>query len=64
MVWVAGADGAAHERKVATGLVDGERVEILSGVEAGEEVIVEGAYGLVEGVRLRVLPADGGEAGR
>ena len=64
VVWVAGADGAAHERKVATGLVDGERVEILSGVEAGEEVIVEGAYGLVEGVRLRVLPADGGEAGR
>ncbi len=60
VVWVAGADGGAHERKVTTGVVDGERVEILSGVRPGATVVIEGAYGLAEGVKLRVLqPGDG-----
>jgi len=52
VVWVAGADGVAHERKVNTGVRSGDRVEILEGLRPGEKVIVEGGYGLEEGIKV------------
>ena len=35
-----------------TGLSDGERIEILSGVSAGDQVIVEGQAGLPDGAAV------------
>jgi len=47
--------GKAKQRSVTAGLSDKERVEILSGIEPGETVVVVGAQGLEDGdpVQLR-----------
>jgi RND family efflux transporter MFP subunit len=51
--------GSAERRLVRTALSDGERVEILSGVTAGDEVIVEGHAGLPDGAAVTVATASG-----
>ncbi len=43
----------AHEREVKIGAEQGEQVEILSGVKAGESVIRLGQYELAEGAKVR-----------
>ena len=52
-VMVAGADGLAHEHKVEVGVRSGDEVQIVSGVNAGEEVITEGALGLDDKAKIR-----------
>jgi len=51
--------GAAVRRAVRTGIVSGDKVQILEGVREGEPVILEGAYGLEDGTRIRVREAQG-----
>ena len=46
------SDGKAARREVKTGLSDGARTEILSGVSAGDQVIVEGQAGLPDGAAI------------
>lgn len=41
--------GVARERQVQVGLTDRTRAEIISGLEAGETVVVVGAQGLADG---------------
>jgi RND family efflux transporter MFP subunit len=53
------SDDKVAERKVAVGIRDIERAEILSGVEAGETVIVSGAGFLTDGAL--VAPRTSGE---
>jgi len=53
-VMVAAADGTAQERKVETGIRDGENVQILSGVKAGEKVIVRGGLGLDDKAKIEI----------
>ena len=43
---IAGADKKAHRRKVEVGLTTSTMVELVSGVTAGEQVIVQGQNGL------------------
>jgi RND family efflux transporter MFP subunit len=43
----------AQRRPVRIGLTDGEHVEIVSGVKAGEMVIVDGQAGLPDGATIR-----------
>jgi len=45
-------DNKAARHEVKTGLSDGERIEILSGVSAGDQVIVEGQTGLPDGAAV------------
>ena len=52
-------EGAASLRMVEVGIPKGEQVEIISGVELGEEVVVVGQTGLREGAPLRVVRRDG-----
>ena len=47
-------DGKAQRRPVQIGLTDGTRVEILSGVKAGEMVIVDGQAGLPDEAAISV----------
>jgi RND family efflux transporter MFP subunit len=54
-VWVVGADDTAVRRAVQTGLRIADGVEILSGLNAGERVIVRGLMGLVEGKGVKVV---------
>lgn len=49
-------DGAtAEKRSVSLGLEEGDIVEALGGVEAGEQVIVAGQGGLKHGAKVKVL---------
>ena len=56
-VFVVGEDGTARKKSVALGLQDSVMVEILSGLETGEKVVVEGNFGLEEGDKLEVSEA-------
>jgi len=57
--------GKAQRREVRTGVTDSERAEILSGIEAGESVVVVGAQGLKDGDVVLVRESDrSDEAGR
>ncbi len=55
-VFVAGADHRAVLRLVKSGAVRGDRVEILSGLDDGESVVVNPPAGLREGQPLELLP--------
>ncbi len=47
--------GVAEKRTVSLGLEEGGRIEALSGVKAGEQVIVAGQGGLKQGSPIKVL---------
>jgi hypothetical protein len=57
-VMLMGADQAAHKRDVKVGIVDGGEAQILAGLAATDLVITGGAYGLDDGTRVKVGPAD------
>jgi membrane fusion protein, multidrug efflux system len=50
------ADGRVAVQVVKTGLVDGDRVQILSGLAPGDEVVVDGADRLRDGTKVNVVP--------
>ena len=52
----------ARERKVLLGLEEGEQVEILDGLEAGERLVVEGQHLLADGDPVRVVTGAADEA--
>ncbi len=53
IVWSVGDDHRVHEHRVQVGVVAGATVEILEGIEVGQTVVVEGGYGLSEGLTVR-----------
>jgi RND family efflux transporter MFP subunit len=53
-VMVVGVDGAAHRKPVTLGLEDAENVQITSGLAPSDLVITGGAYGLEDGVKVKV----------
>ncbi len=57
-VYVAAA-GTASRRSVGLGFKEGDHVEVLDGVEEGEQIIVVGQDGLSEGTPINVLAVDG-----
>jgi RND family efflux transporter MFP subunit len=54
------AGETAKQRKVATGSTMGDSVEITSGLEAGEMVVVRGGFNLKDGDRISVTQAKEG----
>lgn len=56
-VMVVKSDGRAYRQKVTTGIEDKGKVEILSGLTAGEEIISTGAYGLPDNTKVKTMPA-------
>jgi membrane fusion protein, multidrug efflux system len=52
-------DGKAVRRPVTTGLTSQGRIEIVSGVAEGEEVVVTGNNGLREGMTVRAVGGSG-----
>jgi HlyD family secretion protein len=63
-VMVVGPDTKAHRTKVETGILSGDRVQITSGLQPGQTVIVVGAYGLPDNTKVKVTaePQDGDKA--
>lgn len=58
-VMVVGTDGAAHRKPVTLGLEDAENVQITEGLTPDDLVITVGAYGLEDGVKVKVGDAAG-----
>ena len=60
-------DGKAAKNPVTTGISDGIRTEIVSGLKAGDEFILAGKYNLREGMSVTLAGKDikpGGEPGQ
>lgn len=53
-------DGKATVRVLKVGQTDGDRIQILSGLAPGDQVVIDGADRLREGAEVRVV-ADGGK---
>jgi membrane fusion protein (multidrug efflux system) len=51
---VAVRDGHAHRTEITLGFRDGDKVEVLSGLEEGDQVVLEGAYALAQGAPVRI----------
>jgi HlyD family secretion protein len=51
-VMLAGDDGKAHQHAVKAGFRDGNRVQIVEGLQAGERVVGAGAYGLPDNSKI------------
>lgn len=51
-VMVVGSDHRAHRTTVKTGVRDGERIQIIDGLEAGQRVITSGAYALPDRTKV------------
>ena len=63
-VMIAGKDGLAHESKVKVGVRNSDEVQILSGVNTGDQVITDGALGLDDKAKVAVTkPADEAASG-
>jgi HlyD family secretion protein len=61
-VMVVGSDGAAHRKDVTLDIQDGDDVQITSGVSPTDMVITNGAYGLDDGAKVRIGPAESDDA--
>jgi len=63
-VMVVGEDGAAHRKAVTLGIADNNDAQVTSGLGATDLVITGGAYGLDEGTKVKVGPADDSAEGK
>lgn len=59
---VAGEPPTAERRVVVTGFTDEEHTQIVSGLAAGDQVVVKGQRSLKPGSKLNILPDDGAAA--
>lgn len=55
-VMVVDSSGIAHQRDVQIGITDGARVQIVSGLKAGERVVTIGAYAMQDGAKVEIVP--------
>jgi len=63
-VYLVNADSTVSVRKVELGATDGERVEVKSGLAAGDRIVVDGADKLRDGARINIRSeASAGDAG-
>jgi HlyD family secretion protein len=53
-VYLAGDDGVAHAVEVKTGARDGDQVEVVEGLKAGQAIITTGAFELDDGTKIKV----------
>jgi RND family efflux transporter MFP subunit len=66
-VMLAGPDGRAHQKTVKVGIRSGDDVQIVEGVNAGDKVVSNGAYGLPDKTKIQIqaaeAPAEGSPEG-
>jgi len=58
IVMLIAADGTAKKRTVTTGIQTAESTQILSGLSSGDMVITGGGYGLDDGTKVKIGPAE------
>jgi HlyD family secretion protein len=54
-VLVVSGDSTVHRKTIETGARDGGKVQILSGVSAGEQVVTAGGVGLDDNAKVRIV---------
>jgi multidrug efflux system membrane fusion protein len=52
-------DNSVGVQKIQTGVTDGDRVQIVSGLKEGDTVVIDGADRLREGSKVRIVPDQG-----
>jgi HlyD family secretion protein len=52
-VMLAGADGHAHQQTLKAGIRQGDQVQIVEGLKAGDRVVGSGAYGLPDNTKIQ-----------
>jgi HlyD family secretion protein len=57
-VMVVGTDSLAHERQIEIGIRETDKVQVIKGLEPGEQVIVEGGLGLSDKAKVRIEKTD------
>ncbi len=57
-------DNTVEVRAVKTGVTEGDRVQIVSGLDPGDTVVVDRADRLRDGAKIRVVPDPGNAGGR
>jgi multidrug efflux pump subunit AcrA (membrane-fusion protein) len=62
-VMVVDDDSVAHETKVTVGIRTPEQIEITSGLQGGETVVIEGNYALPDGTKVEVSSGSDEEEG-
>jgi membrane fusion protein, multidrug efflux system len=62
-VYLANSDSTVKIQKVKLGPIDGERVAIISGLQSGQSVVVDGADKLKDGAKVAVHTTPAGGAG-
>ena len=60
-VMIIGSDGVAHLTPVTAGIVDSGFTQILSGLNAGQQVVTTGAASLDDGTKVAIKPASSGD---
>jgi HlyD family secretion protein len=60
-VMTLGSDNVAHDQPVVTGIRNNGMVQILSGIRAGEQIIVGGNFGLPDKSKVKPEPASGSQ---
>jgi HlyD family secretion protein len=53
-VMVITPDNVAHERRVSVGVRQGDRVQIVSGLQTGEQVVTSGGLGLEDKAKVKI----------
>ena len=53
-VMVIGSDSKAHQKPVKVGVREGDQVQILEGVQAGDRLVTSGAFGLPDNTKVIV----------
>ena len=57
-VMLVGSDNVAHKKAITIGISDGDDVQVTSGLAPSDMVITGGAFGLDEGTKVKVGPAE------
>ncbi len=55
VAWILGSDQAVHRRVVKLGAPSGEQIEVVSGLQPGDRVVIAGSTFLREGMKVRDL---------
>jgi multidrug efflux pump subunit AcrA (membrane-fusion protein) len=56
-VWIVDMDTmTVSAREIEVGLMEGNSIQVLSGLEGGERIVTAGAPFLVDGMKVRLLP--------
>src|SRR5665213_2224391 len=60
-VMVVDKDSVAHERKIVPGVRQGDRVQIATGLQEGEQVVTSGGLGLEDKAKVTIQKPKGGD---